>query len=203
MRKCPKCSLIHDDSVMKCTYCGYDFTEEDAVVDEQTVDTAPVADTPSVEPVVSEPAPQNEPVFTAPVQDNGNNNNYAPYGAPQVKYCPRCGNACDPKAVICVKCGMAFENFNPVVEEDKPSTALKVLCVLFPVIALILYCVYKKTKPISAKEYGKWGLIGLAINVALQIVSVVLNLFAYGVTDTYDDFDYYYTIFSNFITMLK
>lgn len=198
MRKCPKCSLIHDDSVMKCTYCGYDFTEEDAVINEPVAEPVvetvaePVAETP-VEPVAAEPAPQPAPVVP-PVQNNGG---YNPYGAPQAKYCPRCGNQCDPKAVICVKCGMAFENFNQVVEEDKASTGLKVLCFFFPIVGLILYLVNKDKKPLSAKEYGKWGIIGFAVNLGFSLISSIFS-FIIGIGSSFSgDYDYYYTIFSN------
>lgn len=202
MRKCPKCSLIHDDSVIKCTYCGYDFTEADEVINEPAIETVaePVIEAP-VEPVVAEePVPQSAPVVP-PIQ---NNDGYNPYGAPQFKYCPRCGNQCDPKAVICVKCGMAFENFNQVVEEDKASTGLKVLCFFFPIVGLILYFVNKDKKPSSAKEYGKWGLIGFAVNFGFSLISSIFSVIAgLGSSFYYDDADYYYTIFTTFISMIK
>lgn len=202
MRKCPKCSLIHDDSVMKCTYCGYDFTETDAVINEPVAETVaepvvePIVETP-VEPTVEEPVQQPTPVVP-PVQNDG----YNPYGAPQVKYCPRCGNQCDPKAVICVKCGMAFENFNPVVD-DNPSTGLKVLCFFFPIVGLILYLVNKDKKPLSAKEYGKWGIIGFAVNIGFSLISSILS-FIVGIGSSFgSDYEYYYAIFNNLFTMFK
>ncbi len=207
MRKCPKCSLIHDDSVMKCTYCGYDFTEEDAVINEPVAEPVAesVVEAPAESPVeteIVEPDPQPTPV-DPPVQNNGN---YNPYGAPQFKYCPRCGNQCDPKAVICVKCGLGFENFNPVVD-DNPSAGLKVLCFFFPIVGLILYLVNKDKKPLSAKAYGKWGLIGFIVNTVFSFVgSIISSIISLSFADNsyyYDDMDYYYTIFSNIFTMLK
>ena len=205
MRKCPKCSLIHNDSVTKCTYCGYDFTEDEGIINETDNQPAPepvaAPETVTVEePTAVNPEVQNTPV-EFPVENNAN---YNQYNAPQGKYCPRCGNLCDPKAVICVKCGLAFENFNPVVEEDKASTGLKLLCFFFPIAALILYLVYKDKKPLSAKEYGKWGIIGAVVDVAFSIFSSILNAVA-GVGSSFvdEDYDYYYTIFNNFLMMLR
>ncbi len=193
MKKCPNCSLVHDDSVMKCTYCGYDFTENDEVITDAVdtpieVDAEVVESAPQVEPA-QEPVPVAEPV----------QNNYNAYGAPQAKYCPRCGNQCDPKAVICVKCGFAFENIQNI--EDKPSTGLKILCFLFPIVGLILYLVNKGKKPVSAKEYGKWALIGFIVGIVWNIISSILSGFIYG--SVYDDYDYYYTMVLNALTMFK
>ncbi len=178
MKKCPKCSLNLDDSVMKCTYCGYDFAENaedtitEAVIAEEAKAEAP-ADAP-VQPTYNQYKSNGEQ--QAPPPPPYNQQGYNPYGAPQHKFCPRCGNQCDPNAVICVKCGMAFGPMPQQVVDDTPSTGLKVVCFFFPIVALILYLVEKDKKPRSAKEYGKWGIIGLAVNIGLSIISSVFTM---------------------------
>lgn len=220
MKKCPKCSLIHDDSVMKCTYCGHDFTEvaEEAATEVINVEetTTPTPDEAPVEPAPEVPA---QPVYNQ--YTNGsesqtppppyNQQGYNPYGAPQGKYCPRCGNLCDPNAVICVKCGMSFGPMPQQNTDDTPSALLKVACFFVPIVALILYLVEKDKKPISAKAYGKWGIIGFVIfNVGLPIISAIfttiIGLFNVGNSYIYgfEDYgDYYFQIFANLLSIIK
>lgn len=194
MKKCPKCSLNLEDSAMKCSYCGYDFAEE--VVDDVVVASEPVA-----EAVPEEPA---EPVYNQYTEESVQTppppyqQDYNPYAAPQGKYCPRCGNLCDPLAAICVKCGMPFGAVPQQNVDDNPKTILKVVCFFFPIVALILYFVEKDKKPVSAKAYGKWGLIGLAVNIGLSIISTVLTtILGLSFMGSYDDYYYYYQILAN------
>ena len=212
MKKCPKCSLNLEDSVMRCSYCGYDFAEEaieepaEEVIntEEEVVTEAPV------EPIPEAPA---QPVYNQ-YQEGGyqqtppppyNPQGYNPYGAPQYKFCPRCGNQCDPNAVICVKCGMSFGPMPQQNVDDKPSTLLKVACFFVPIVALVLYLVEKDKKPISAKEYGKWGIIGIAVSIGLSIISsiftMIIGLSSVGDYYDYEDFGYYYQILANWLSM--
>lgn len=191
MKKCPKCSLNLEDSVVKCSYCGYDFAEE--VVDDV------VASEPVAEPMPEEPA---QPIYNQYTESQSQNppyqQGYNPYSAPQGKYCPRCGNLCDPLAVICVKCGAPFNNAPQQNFDDTPSTGLKVLCFFIPLVALILYLVNKDKKPVSAKAYGKMGIIGIAVNIGLSIISSILTtILGLSYMDSYDDYYYYYQIIAN------
>ncbi len=176
MKICPICQVEVDDNAIKCPTCGYDFPNENAG-----------------EPVARVEAPQPTPEYNQQAYNN----------APQGKYCPRCGNFCDPKAVICVKCGMSFGPMPQAGGEDVASTGLKVLCVLFPIVALILYIVEKDKKPNAAKEYGKFGIIGIAISVGFYILSSILSFFgSFFILDEFgDSFDYYYRILVNYISM--
>lgn len=56
------------------------------------------------------------------------------------------------------------------VINDTPSAGLKVLSFFIPLAGLILFVVQSKDTPISAKEYGKWALIGFCTGIALSIV---------------------------------
>lgn len=166
--------------IIKCTNCGSDLVEE---------------------------APQ--PVYEQPVQNNvppqNNYTNYNAYNNLPVKYCTRCGNQCDPKAVICVKCGMQFTDMYPnkPAVEDKPSGGLKFLCFLVPILGLILYLVNMNDKPVSAKAYGKSALIGFIVGIALYVLIMVgtfLLTFIFGSSasvdfySTYPESEFFYSI---------
>ena len=56
------------------------------------------------------------------------------------------------------------------VIDDTPSAGLKVLSFFILFAGLILFVVQSKDISISAKEYGKWVLIGFCIGIALSIV---------------------------------
>ena len=172
MRKCPACQAVYNDNELAfCSNCGANLVDE----------------------VVSEPAPQ--PI---PPQYNYNYNN--PYNTPPCKYCTHCGNACDPKAVICVKCGAPFGNTYSR-EDDKPSKGLKFLSFIIPLLGLILYLVNMNEKPISAKAYGKSALIGFIVGIVLYVLYFILlfllPLFVFGFDSgvTYYDSEILYSGF--------
>lgn len=181
MKKCPNCSSIFEDNLMiKCTNCGTDLVEE-----------APV----------NEPMPQPEPQANAyqPQPPYGNYNQYNTYNnPPQFKYCTNCGNQCDPKAVICVKCGKQFPPAEKVpAADDKPSGGLKFLCFLFPIIGLVLYLVYMNDRPVSAKAYGKMALIGFIVEIVLYVLFFI-GTFVFALifapsspAEIYGPYDYY------------
>ncbi len=184
MKNCPICEAQVDDNAVKCPTCGYDFPIESPA--ENITEGEATA------------APKGEYNY----QQNYN------YNVPQGKYCPRCGNWCDPNAVICVKCGLSFGQIpQPKAADDTASTGLKVLCVLFPIVALILYLIEKDKKPNAAKEYGKFGLIGLAVNVGLSIITSILSSLLstvfYGLfAGTGYGYDYYFRILASIIPIL-
>ena len=87
-----------------------------------------------------------------------------------VKYCQNCGTQCVSQAVVCPNCGVPFQKENNAVQRDEPTTPLKVICFLFPIVGLILYILYQDKKPKSAKEYGKMALIGVVVGVISAFV---------------------------------
>lgn len=108
-------------------------------------------------------------------------------------FCPKCGAEIDDKAVMCVNCGSTVTPMAPVgiqPMEDNPSTLLKIVCFLVPIVGLILYLVMKDTRPVSAKAYGKWALISVIVSVVLGIIGGCAGLFAIGDLSS----DYYYLV---------
>ena len=73
-------------------------------------------------------------------------------------FCRECGTMISEKADICPNCGAAQHRVSVI--NDTPSAGLKVLSFFIPLAGLILFVVQSKDTPISAKEYGKWALIG-------------------------------------------
>ena len=54
--------------------------------------------------------------------------------------------------------------------QDAPSTGFAVLSFFFPIVGLVLYCVWRETLPQRAKSAGIGGLLGLVIGVVLLTV---------------------------------
>ena len=74
------------------------------------------------------------------------------------KFCSHCGEEINEQAVVCPHCGCEVKT--SVTEKDEANMGLNILSLLFPIIGLVLFCVNLNTKPVSAKSYGLWGLIG-------------------------------------------
>lgn len=181
MKRCPNCSAIFEDNMMiKCTNCGCDLVEERQ--EQPTYNNVP-------------------PQYKYPPH-NAYNSNF--------KICPRCGNHCDPRAVICVKCGIQFQDFNNAPQvDDKPTGIIKALCFFVPILGLILYLVNMNDKPVSAKAYGKMSLIGFIVGIVAYVLLVVvfgvlLSFTGIGFSSspaisTYPDSSFFYSIINQII----
>ena len=178
MKNCPNCNAVYnDDMQIKCANCGADLVA----------------------------SYQQQPNFNNTPPQN-NRTNYNAYNA-RFKICPHCGNHCDPRAVICVKCGIQFPEMmnggNNV--NDEPSPIVKVLCFFIPLLGLILYLVNMNEKPVSAKAYGKLSLIGFIIGIVAYIAAIILGFLAFSfnfsapIISTYPDSDFFYNIIGNII----
>ena len=142
-----------------------------------------------------------------PVQNNvPPRNNYTNYNAynSQFKICPNCGNHCDPRAVICVKCGIQFTDmFNKPKVDDTPSPIIKVLCFFIPILGLILYLANMHEKPVSAKAYGKLSLIGFIVGIVAYVLAIVFGIFIFSFNfsapsvSVYPDSNFFYSIIHN------
>ena len=103
-------------------------------------------------------------------------------------FCPKCGAEIDDKAVMCVNCGSTVTPMAPVgiqPMEDNPSTLLKIVCFLVPIVGLILYLVMKDTRPVSAKAYGKWALISVIVGMVSGLLAGCATVALGGLNSTY------------------
>ena len=83
-------------------------------------------------------------------------------------YCRNCGQPIDDNATVCQNCG-AYQNKNPNVE-DKGVIGWGLLVCCIPVAGLVLFLVWKDTKPRTAKAAG----IGALVSVILCILYYLL-----------------------------
>jgi uncharacterized membrane protein YvbJ len=91
-------------------------------------------------------------------------------------YCTNCGKQIDDNAVICSACGVPTKNYNKQVQEtdDSMGCLMGGLCFLLPIVGLILYLIWKDSKPISARFCARWGLFGFILEIILSIAWIVL-----------------------------
>ena len=65
------------------------------------------------------------------------------------------------------------------VEKDDGNIGWAILGFFFPLVGLILYLVWKDSKPLSAKKASKGALIGVIVVVALDLIAALgMGLFA-------------------------
>ena len=83
-------------------------------------------------------------------------------------FCRNCGKEIDDRAAVCIHCGVAQ---NKVEGEDKGGFLWGLLGCCVPVAGLILFLMWKETKPKTAKAAGIGALVA-AICMAIYYVFV-------------------------------
>jgi len=86
-----------------------------------------------------------------------------------MKYCNHCGQELVDDAVVCTNCGRQVGEFGDNVKTTG-SFGWAILGFFFPLIGLILYLVWKKTRPMDAKYSGYGALIGFIANIVCLIL---------------------------------
>lgn len=89
-------------------------------------------------------------------------------------FCRNCGQQIDDRAAVCPHCGVAQENKPQVV--DNGGFGWGVLGCCIPIVGLVLFLVWKDTKPKTAKSAG----IGALVSVGIGILYYIL-MFAVGI----------------------
>ena len=89
-------------------------------------------------------------------------------------FCRNCGQQIDDRAAVCPHCGVAQENKPQVV--DFGGFGWGVLGCCIPIVGLVLFLVWKDTKPKTAKAAG----IGALVSVGIGILYYIL-MFAVGI----------------------
>lgn len=91
-------------------------------------------------------------------------------------YCKNCGNPIDDRAVICPACGVSQETKPAVTDNGGFGWGLLGCCI--PIVGLILFLVWKDTKPKTAKSAGTGALVSVIISVVYYILIAVLGVAA-------------------------
>ena len=124
-------------------------------------------------------------------------------------FCPNCGTQNTDQAAFCVSCGTPLKNpaetnptpiptppptFNPnplpnpgyqqfgqqPAPQDKADTILTIVAFCFPIVGLILYFVWKDSRPNSAKQICIASVAGFGLGVLFYIIMAVIGNTASG-----------------------
>jgi uncharacterized membrane protein YvbJ len=93
-------------------------------------------------------------------------------------YCSNCGKEIEDTARVCMYCGVPSNQGKQTQlsgEDTQTGCLIGGLCFFFPIVGLILYFVWKETKPESSKFAGKWALIGFIVNVVVSIFGGIVG----------------------------
>lgn len=89
-------------------------------------------------------------------------------------FCRNCGAQIHDQAVICPNCGVAQETKPAVVDNGGFWWGALGCCV--PIVGLILFLVWKDTKPKTAKAAGRGALISVIISVVWYILMFIIGI---------------------------
>lgn len=88
-------------------------------------------------------------------------------------FCKNCGKEIDNNAVICPHCGVAQSTQPAVVDNGGIGWGLLGCCI--PIVGLILFLVWKDTKPKTAKAAGIGALVAVIISVVWYVLLAILG----------------------------
>lgn len=92
-------------------------------------------------------------------------------------FCSNCGKEIDDKAIVCIHCGVGTNKVQSTQDNGGFGWGLLGCCI--PVVGLVLYLVWKDTKPKTSKAAGLGALISVGsiilIYVLLFIIGIVLS----------------------------
>ncbi len=92
-------------------------------------------------------------------------------------FCRNCGKEIDDKAVVCVHCGVEQETKKEVT--DNGGFGWGVLGCCIPLVGLILFLVWKDTKPKTAKAAGIGALVSVGISVVYYILVFLVGAISF------------------------
>lgn len=103
-----------------------------------------------------------------------------PVKGPDEKFCSSCGVAIKKEAEICPKCGVRqpISGIPKAVSEEGAEFLPKAASCCVPIVGLVLFFVWKDSKPKASKDVCKWAIIGTVISVVLYVLSMALGLFS-------------------------
>jgi hypothetical protein len=89
-------------------------------------------------------------------------------------FCKKCGAQIDDQAVVCPKCGVA--QGAGMSTSDNGGFLWGLLGCCIPLVGLILFLVWKDTKPKTSKAAGIGALVGVLSIVVWYILAIVIGL---------------------------
>ena len=85
-------------------------------------------------------------------------------------YCKNCGKEIDDLAVVCPNCGVATGNNQPA-SDDTGSIGWGLLGCCIPIVGLILFLVWRDTKPKNSK-----ALVSVCVSVLWYVLMIVVGV---------------------------
>lgn len=89
-------------------------------------------------------------------------------------FCKKCGAEIDDQATVCPKCGVSQETKPEVVDNGGFLWGLLGCCI--PLVGLILFLVWKDTKPRTSKAAGIGALVAVIAYVLFYVLLFVIGL---------------------------
>ena len=89
-------------------------------------------------------------------------------------FCKNCGNQIEDNAATCPHCG-ASQNTTPQVT-DNGGFLWGLLGCCIPIVGLVLFLVWKDTKPKTAKAAGIGALVSVIIGILWYILVAVIGV---------------------------
>ena len=89
-------------------------------------------------------------------------------------FCKNCGAQIDDRAVVCPKCGVPQNDTPPVVDNGGFGWGLFGCCV--PIAGLILFLIWKDTKPKTAKAAGIGAIVSVVLGVLYYVLIMVIGV---------------------------
>ena len=89
-------------------------------------------------------------------------------------FCKHCGAQIDDRAVVCPKCGVPQNDTPPVVDNGGFGWGLLGCCV--PIAGLILFLIWKDTKPKTAKAAGIGAIVSVVLGVLYYVLIMVIGV---------------------------
>ena len=94
-------------------------------------------------------------------------------------FCKKCGREIDNAATHCSYCGAAQNEAAAAPQVvDKGGFGWGLLGFLIPIVGLILFLVWRDSKPKTSKAAGKGALISVIISVVFYVIMMVIGITA-------------------------
>ncbi len=102
-------------------------------------------------------------------------------------FCSKCGKSIPDDVIFCPECGNTtnqqsmgntqntYNNGQPIVNDD-PNTLANIASCCFPIVGLVLYLVWKDTKPKSSSAVCKWAIGGVVAFVLIYVICIILGV---------------------------
>lgn len=88
-------------------------------------------------------------------------------------FCSKCGKEVHNEAILCVGCGCYLKEETSLTQNSEGAGCfLSVLSFLIPLLGLILYLVWKDSKPVASNTCGKSALWGVLFGVFVYVISM-------------------------------